>query len=179
MHLLLLHISVIAVALLQGASRSDPPVLAVDADAYAVYGALFDANDAKPLVLQRETTTWPQTSSGCTRFISGMSGEWQEVARDFTQKNARAWLLPARLPFKYSFMRQAEIEAHDAPLRKKYRGYNGIPGAIKYTALSAVGFNAAKTKALVYVRLHDDEDLFTLELQNGKWVKRAGCGSRI
>jgi hypothetical protein len=179
MHLLLLRNSVVAVVLLQSASRSEPPTLPVDATSFAVYRAILDVSGTKPVLLRRETTTWPPQFPGCgASFLAGLSGEWHEAARDFTQKNAQVWLLPAALPFKYEFIRQAEIEAHDVPLREKYRGYNGIPGAITYTALSAVGFNAARTKAIVYRRLHDGEDLNTLELLNGQWIRRAGCGGR-
>jgi hypothetical protein len=179
MHLLHLRNLVVAVVLLQGASLAEPPTLPVDATSFAVYRAILDVNTTKPVLLQRETTMWPPPFNGCGgSFLAGLSGEWQEAARDFAQKNAHVWLLPAALPFKYEFIRQAEIEAHDAPLREKYRGYNGIPGAVEYAALSAVGFNAAKTKAIVYRRLHDGEDLNTLELLNGQWMRRAGCGGR-
>ena len=85
MHLLLLRNSVVAVVLLQGASLAEPPTLPVDATSFAVYRAILDVNTTKPVLLQRETTMWPPPFNGCgASFLAGLSGEWQEAARDRT-----------------------------------------------------------------------------------------------
>jgi len=69
----------------------------------------------------------------------------------------------------------AEILADDARIAAKdpRRSNAPRPGSIKYIALSAVGFNAARTKALVYVRFrtsHFSDGLLMKELKDGKWV---------
>jgi hypothetical protein len=66
----------------------------------------------------------------------------------------------------------AEQPAHTNSLR---------PGAIEYGAFSAVGFNAAKTKALVYVRNRTAQGLFNgmgmWELKAGRWISGSrSCG---
>jgi hypothetical protein len=67
---------------------------------------------------------------------------------------------------------RALILADDARLEMKYPGmWQHRPGSLEYAAVSAVGFNAARTKALVYVRLRMSGDILPMELRNGKWVK--------
>jgi hypothetical protein len=48
---------------------------------------------------------------------------------------------------------------------------------MEYAAVSAVGFNPAKTKAMVYLRLRMSGGMRFLELRNGNWVNAlGGCG---
>jgi hypothetical protein len=52
------------------------------------------------------------------------------------------------------------------------------PESMEYAAVSAVGFNPAKTKAIVYVRLRMSGSIHSMELLEGKWVPakhRNGC----
>jgi hypothetical protein len=59
---------------------------------------------------------------------------------------------------------------------------NGLrSGAIEYVAFSAVGFNAAKTKALVYYRSRTSRDrsdgIVMKELKEGRWITGTrSCG---
>ncbi len=48
---------------------------------------------------------------------------------------------------------------------------------MEYATVSAVGFNPAKTKAMVYVRLRNEGWVTTMEVREGKWVGalRGGC----
>ena len=50
---------------------------------------------------------------------------------------------------------------------------------MEFAAVSAVGFNAAKTKALVYIRLRGSGQIYLMERRDGQWAaSREGvrCG---
>jgi hypothetical protein len=106
-----------------------------------------------------------------------MTGEWAEVASSFRRENARVRLLQPALPIDlpYRLVPREEILADDARVAAKYPGLSNAPrpGSLQYVAVSAVGFNAARTKALVYgrSRMSDfSEALVMMELKQGKWV---------
>ena len=106
-----------------------------------------------------------------------MSGEWAEVASNFRRENTRGRLLRTGLPLgvKYRLVSRKAILADDARVAAKHPigGNAPRPGSLRYIALSAVGFNAARTKALVYARfrtLHYSDELLMKELKDGKWV---------
>ena len=170
----------IALTLLQAAT-APPQVLdpKTEHDAYAVYATLLqprpdeDRNMTGPILLQAETE-WP---TRCSEFLAGMSGEWAEVASNFQRENSRVRLLQAGGPtgIEYRLVPREEILADDARLAAKdpRRSNAPRPGSIKYIAVSAVGFNAARTKALVYVRFrtsHFSDAVLMKELKEGKWV---------
>ena len=48
---------------------------------------------------------------------------------------------------------------------------------MEYAAVSAVGFNETKTKAMVYVRFRDQGGIELMELRDGKWIsaRLGGC----
>ena len=176
-----LHTIVIAVALLQ-VQAPQPFDLKADRDAFAVYATVLrERNDdvQEPLVLQAETEM-PRT---CGALLDQMTGEWAEVAANFRRENTRVRVLRAGLPLgvDYRVMSRADILADDARIAKKDpRRMNAPrPGSIKYIALSMVGFNAARTKAAVYVRYrtaHFSDGLTLKELKEGKWVTAPqGC----
>jgi len=173
-------ITVIGVAFLQ-VSGGAPQILdpKTDHDAYAVYATLLqpdpdgEGNMKPPILLQAETEGPPR----CAEFLAGMSGEWAEVANNFRRENSRVRLLQAGVPMRieYRLVPRDEILADDARLAAKdpRRSNAPRPGSIKYIAVSAVGFNAAKTKALVYVRFrtaHFSDAVLMKELKEGKWV---------
>lgn len=167
--------NVIALAFLQ-LPAPQPFDLRADRDAFSVYATVLrERRDEvkEPLVLQAETEA-PRT---CGQLLDKMSGEWAEVANDFRRQNSRVRLLQAGLPLgvEYRVMPSATILADDARLAAKdpRRSNAPRPGSIKYIALSAVGFNAARTKALVYVRFrtaHFSDALLMKELKAGQWV---------
>jgi hypothetical protein len=81
--------------------------------------------------------------------------------------------MPMTLP--YRLISRADILADDARLARKYPGqWQRTPGSLEYAAVSAVGFNAARTKALVYMRLRMSGDLLRMELKEGRWVAAQG-----
>ena len=178
--MLFLSSTAIGLALVQAAT-APPQVLdpKTDRDAYAVYATLLhpdpdgEGNMKPPILLQAETEGPPR----CAEFLAGMSGEWAEVANNFRRENSRVRLLQAGVPMgiEYRLVPREEILADDARLAAKdpRRSNAPRPGSIKYKALSAVGFNSARTKALVYVRFrtaHFSDAVVMKELKEGKWV---------
>jgi hypothetical protein len=188
MNMSFVHETVIAVAFLQ-ASTTGPQTLdpTTDRDTYAVYATLLpppsrDSQATPPIVLQRETER-PRTSSSCTAFLAAMTGEWAEVAASFHRENSRVRLLQPGALGEYKFVSRAEILADDARLAAEQPGHSNSlrPGAIEYVAFSAVGFNAAKTKAVVYKRNRTARGLFDgmgmWELKEGHWISGSRwCG---
>ena len=63
-------------------------------------------------------------------------------------------------------MRRLALEYPDASQRQ-------------YAAVSAVGFNAAKTKALVYLRLRSSGDLYASEPRGGDVTMPGVAGSHL
>lgn len=183
--MLLLCSTAIALTLLQAAT-TPPQVLdpKTERDAFSVYATLFQPTELQPDRLKYEGLTEPilfqaetETPTRCEALLAGMSGEWAEVASNFRRENSRAQLLRAGLPLgvKYRLVSRKQILAHDARVAAKHpvSGNAPRPGSIRYIALSAVGFNAARTKALVYARfrtLHYSDELRMKELRDGRWV---------
>ena len=75
---------------------------------------------------------------------------------------------------------RADIQADDARLEQEYPGiWQRRTGSMEFAAVSAVGFNAAKTKALVYIRLRSSGQIYLMERRDGQWVAFKGgqrCG---
>ena len=79
----------------------------------------------------------------------------------------------------HSLISRAEIDADDARLVLKYPGtWQSRPETIEYAAVSAVGFNADKSKAMLYVKLRMHGSLYFMEKENGAWVRadHPSCG---
>ena len=106
---------------------------------------------------------------------------WDGVQKDFDRQNTNVWTLRPVLPLgDYRLIPRAEIEADDARLQREYPGiWQRRPGSMEFAAVSAVGFNAAKTKALVYIRLRSSGQIHLMERRDGQWVASRGglrCG---
>ena len=167
---------------LQGTSASLPQAEAItDPDAYSIYRTLLPRmwrNHSKdPILLVIETEP---IDLSCTP--PNPPPEWQEVEKDFKKQNATTrHLLPTiQLEVPYRFIPRAEIAADDARLEKLYPGiWQRRPDSLEFIAVSAVGFNAAKTKAMVYVRMRSSGDVHSMERQGEQWVgakSRGVCG---
>jgi hypothetical protein len=170
--------ALLAVASPTAAQQIEP---LVDSEAYRILSDLipqaWDTANGE-LLLQRETTI----ALKCTAGVLPDDPDWGTAARNFRDQNARTRLLlelmlPIRVPHR--LISRSEIEADDARLALKYPGFtNWRPESMAFVAVSAVGFNAAKTRAIVYVRLRDRGNVRFLERREGKWVRSwsRGCG---
>lgn len=156
------------------------PEMVTDPDAYVLYAQLLPpmwmTRSNGPLLIQRETE--PMLDH-CQRMRLPTE-EWRAVLANFHQENARVrWLQPTlSIGMPYRFISRAEIEADDARLEVKYPGtWMRRPESMEYAAVSAVGFNDAKTKAILYVRLRSQGDVYFMEKRDGLWVQpHGGCG---
>lgn len=166
-------IAVTTIALGQSPAVAQDLESVTDPDAYAIYAMLvpqlWATRSKDPVLLQRETeTVAPCSSSG---QIS--DPEWLAVAKSFRQENSRPKLLQPilQIPGSYRLIPKSEIEADDARLALKYPGrYNRRPESMEYAAVSAVGFNADKTKAVVLVQVRGQGAVRTLERRENGWV---------
>ena len=163
-----LVIETITLALLQPTSA--PPLKPItDPDAYAIYATLLPSvwkrsGSAAQILLVQETTT-----ESCR---VALPEGWDGVQKDFDRQNTNVWTLRAILPLgDYRLIPRAEIQADDARLEQEYPGiWQRRPGSLEFAAVSAVGFNAAKTKALVYIRLRSSGQIYLIERRDGQWV---------
>ena len=175
-----LTLAVIAIA---GPVTAQRPEFITDRDAYAIYAQLAPPAWAQvsngPLLLKRET----EISFGCTGGPKLPNQDWRSAFDSFSKENARVQLLQPVLPLQipYRLISRAEIEADDARLAVKYPGtWMRRPESMEYAAVSAVGFNAERTKAVMYLRLRMSGSLHMLEKRerDGTWVTSSvgGCG---
>lgn len=185
-----LIVFVIALATFVGVSASprEEPALepVTDPDAYAVYAAVLPSvwamRSKDPLLLQQETEAVPNAErSTCLPRLAAESG-WTTVVRNFLDANSHSpKRLQPMLPFPdvYRFISRAEIEADDARLALKYPGvWERDPESIEFAAVSPVGFNDDKTKAIVFVRLRMRGEWRFVTHVDGQWVTPAlpfGC----
>ena len=168
-----------------GAARPQDESVA-DPDAYAVYAAVLPmawaAVSKDTLLLQRETEDIAAVAKCLSSSpLAAADPEWGGVAANFKQANASVRVLERTLPvdIPYRLIPRADIVADDARLAQKYPGvWERRPESMEYAAVSAVGFNPAKDKALVYVRLRSSGELYARELRERRWVvaKRNVCG---
>ena len=128
----------IAITVLQVPTAA-PQVLDASAerDAYAIYASLlpplWERASAKGVMPLQQETEGPASHS-CGQFLSGLTGEWAEVATSFQRKNARVWLLQPAMPIAlpYRLVPREEILADDARLVAKHgRGWQRLPGSLE------------------------------------------------
>jgi hypothetical protein len=171
---------VVAAALIASSPAQRQDVI-TDMDAYRIYAVLVPQAWARystgTLLLQRET----EVETRCRVSRTPEDADWLAAEESFRQENARVRLLEPKLPLElpYRLIDRAEIEADDARLAKQYPGiWQRRPGSLEYVAVSAVGFNPARTKAIVYVRVRSSGTVRSMERRGGAWVEseRGGCG---
>jgi hypothetical protein len=146
--------------------------------AYSVYERLLPGVrtfvSKEPIPLQRET----ERSAGCEPPLTGWDAEWKPVERAYRQENARVRSLRPLLqtPVPYRLIPKSEIIADDARIALKYPGLRqgSRPESIEFAAVTAVGFNASETKALVGVRIRLQGWVVRLELRDGVWATVGG-----
>jgi len=169
----------------------------VDPHAYAIYSLLVPRAWAAHyptakggVVLQRETTV----ALICNWKVPG-DPEWTAAGEDFRRQNTRTRVIrrlaPGGMPsvgwpsegVPYRLMAQSEIEADDVRWRLQHpgRGKN-FSFAPDFVAVSAIGFNVTRTKAVVYVRVRDQGYVSLIERRGEVWDQvwrgaspRGGC----
>jgi len=134
-----------------------PPAAAVeDPAAYAVYAAVLPAGpDAK----RREPTRYVvrRESVRCTLTGEPEDPAWRPVIANYATANAQPRVLREgfSLGRPYTVVPQAEIAALFVPVEQGWaRFYERYAGVQGYDAMSAVGFDTAKTLAVVSVENH-------------------------
>jgi hypothetical protein len=144
-----------------------------DADAYEVYSAILPTIGALRMLshplIQRETQLLPMTMD-CIA-----SGEYEGVVgpalEQYRSLNQKPWLLEPKLKIgrEYELVPKAELEQ--------------FYSTSHHIVLSAVGFNASRTIAVVYVADHSEGlggsgQVYAAEKKNGQWVpiKWGECG---
>jgi hypothetical protein len=167
-------IAVTTIALEQSGNTVAQSLDVTDPEALRIYAALIPAvwagRSKDVIVVQRETDDIRQLNRCDTRFVPSPDPEWAEIRKAYSQENAQRKVLPLALPLRqpYLVMTMAQLERMNAPIILAHpENYNEwLP---PYIVVSAIGFNAAKTKALVSVRLPDQGREQGMELRNGQW----------
>ncbi len=131
-----------------------------DPEAYKVYAALLPGEwtvrsaHAKTLVFQQETMTNPT----CMPSGKPLETDWLPVLKDFTSANAAPKLLRAGFDVgvPYVVVPSADIQTtFQSPTASRTGGWDGFyqkyPESGGYMAVSAVGFDASKQRAIVYM----------------------------
>jgi hypothetical protein len=178
-------IAVATIGLVQVPSLAQSQVAQVesitDPVAYDVYATALPATWATDMLLVQRETEGIAPVSGCLTSSGIADSEWAMVAANFKEANASVRVLDRTLSLNipYRLIPRADILADDARLALKYPGMWQIrPESMEYAAMSAVGFNPLKNKAIVYVRLRSSGQVHFRELREGKWVAttRGVCG---
>jgi hypothetical protein len=185
-HTFVIALVTIAFASVSGRAQSDLTEV-TDPVAYAVYAAVlpryWKATSKDAIRLVRETVDVKQ-GLRCLgpQPRRAVDPEWEPVEAAFKLANSREHLLLPLLQIDvgYQLVPRADIVADDARLALKYPGvWQRLPESLEFAAVSAVGFNAAKDKAIVYVTLRMQGELMSLEMRDGQWrpaAERLGCG---
>jgi hypothetical protein len=137
-----------------GSSRID------DSEMYAVYASLLPDEwtvrvaGAKILVFQQETVTYPQ----CMPSGETLDTDWRPVVESYKSANIGVHIVlgDQALHYAYVVLPAAEIQASfkdvaNDPMVGWTGFYRRHPDSGGYMQVSAVGFDASKTRAMVYM----------------------------
>lgn len=171
------------------------PELYEDAEAYNIYAVLLPQDwtsrvaKASCLAIEQQTNRFPHEPSNSTCIVLNEESkkDWQEVIDDYLKNNQFPRLLARKFPLEkpYELLTPAQVsavitgkKAEDGwtALDMRCRNYGGL------IELSAVGFNRAKDRAIVYMGhwcggLCGGGTHYFLEKKNGKWA-RANVAAR-
>jgi hypothetical protein len=161
--------------------QSRPADVIGEQEAYDIYAMLLAKLDpvttahAKTIIIQAESAT----SRECMPKGKPLEEDWRSVVDDFTRQNSRVVKLSRRfpsMPVLYRLVKQSEIQR--ALRRPGYwrTFYAKFPDSGGYHAVSAVGFNEQKTRAMVYVEYLCDVLCGSgayrfLEKHDGQWTE--------
>jgi hypothetical protein len=125
----------------------EPPV---DPESYAVYRVAIPAK-AKRIILRDQTVT----KSNCFPTGRALREEWKPVVDDFRLQNSQPRTLQAGFDIGRDY-----LLVPDGEIERMFRGtppgdwsvfYARYPDSGGFTEVSAVGFDPATTRAMVYV----------------------------
>jgi hypothetical protein len=160
----LLILSVLVVLGVRNASAQNTPLAYDVPEAYAVYSAIV-ANEwpirvakAQRLVIQAETIDYPDLPKDekiCLVPTNDEKSLYDPVIAEYVAVNKKTWLLQRKfeIGIPYEFISKAEISAIFE--KKGMEGWTDLrakhPDSGGIISMSAVGFNADKTIAIVYM----------------------------
>ena len=143
----------------------------MDSDAYALYGDLLPAlwaSRSKDTVLIREETQFYQ----CRGNLKMPDADWQSAWDNYASENSRSRRLLYMFPTltSYLLISTAEVQAEAARLTALYPGlWQHRQGQTDYAAVSAVGFDRTKTRAVLYLSVGNSGDVALVEKRDGHW----------
>lgn len=134
--------------------QSDLPAY-TDADAYEIYSVLLKPlGPPQNLVIQIETEDYPLPGyrDTCLTPAKGEEAIYAAVIENYRKMNKGRWRLQPKFApaITYRLVLQADIEAIFKTGGAWKGFYKKYPNSGGYIAMSAVGFNADKTIAIVY-----------------------------
>jgi hypothetical protein len=158
------------------------------AEAYEVYSAILPSGgpwriaNAKRLVIRRETASYTM----CLRPEKQDEQIIGPAITDYVKQNQKTWLLQPdfRLERPYEIITSDELRSiFEGGIEGWEKFYEKYPESGGYILLSAVGFNADKTIAVVYMRhscggLCGEGQFYVLNKQDGKWMHLSWKGGR-
>jgi hypothetical protein len=155
------------------------PAPITDAEVYAIYSAHLARVQPEgrvppaPLIIQAETEYWD--SPGCIR--EPIKSEWQEVVTDYRRTNAKVSTIQGRLRLNmpYEFVSKEALLATLGSQGNWPEFHRLHPGSGGFMSLSAIGFNADKTRAMLYSShgcggMCGSGGFFLFEKVNGRWM---------
>ena len=172
-HRLVISIAVAVLGLpaMAGAQPAQPEPI-IDPDAYGVYAELLPplwATRSKDTMVIGEDTKFYQ----CPGTLAVPDADWQSAWDNYANENRRGrrllHLFP--VPISYLLISTADIQAAGRRLLDLYPGVGRHSGREKdYLFVSAVGFNATKTRAIVGLEFHASGSIHLVEKRDGHWV---------
>jgi hypothetical protein len=177
---------ILSLLLSQGAiSSGDKPTPYKDQEAYEVYSVILPSEwplqvaHAKTLIIQRETKGFQM----CLSPDKELQEKVGPAISDFVRSNATPSLLQRRIDVDVPYQLISVEELHSSMQTGGWEGfYQRYPDSGGWIELSAVGFNANKTVAVVYMGHHcgwlcGGGGFHVLEKKDGKWVAIEWKGS--
>jgi hypothetical protein len=187
---ILLLISSLALSQDTAVKTDNPPKPYEDAEAYEVYSAIiptgspWQVQNAKSLVIRRESKGYKM----CLRPEGESEKIIGQAIKEYVKLSGKTWLIQQRLniekPYELIAYDELKPALKQAGWENFYKQYPNSGGY--WIELSAVGFNADKTVAVVYMEhrrsgfgLGSGGKFHVLQKQDGKWAplkwKGRGC----
>jgi len=153
-------------------------VIYADQDSYQIYAALLEAEGRSLYVIQAEIHEYPNL----TRKDLGIKGgkkfmrEWGPAMDDYAKQNGTAKLLQRNFPLRasYELIPRSDIFSGEGGQKGWDDYYQRYPASGGFYWFSAVGFNPARTRAIVDMghacgMLCGGGGPRFLEKEDGKW----------